>query len=88
MLPRFERYRRHVQLYNDKVFIRGISSTTSKDGLESFLKARVSVVPTDIAFGETSRTALVTFEGPVGKEQSFMCIWIKSFKHVLSVCCI
>ena len=55
-----------VPVYNDKVFISSISSTTSREGLENFMEWAFDV-PADITYGDKDGTALVTFDRPVGK---------------------
>ncbi|XP_052077921.1 protein mono-ADP-ribosyltransferase PARP14-like [Mytilus californianus] len=48
--------------YEDKVFIKGVSSSTTKDSLFNFLEAKSNAEPIDIIYGEEEGTALVTFD--------------------------
>lgn len=53
--------------YEDKVFIKGISASITKESLFNFLEAKSNAEPIDIVYGEEEGIALVTFKTKPGE---------------------
>lgn len=68
--------------YEDKVFIKGVSSSTTKDSLFNFLEAKSNAEPIDIIYGEEEGTALVTFDTKPGE---FIPVILKKKNMIFSL---